>query len=80
MSHIADLLREEQSRDDEIEEERQMLLRKLSVDFLLDAMTCADTAKLADLVTLYKSGDTMLLGLGVREIIDEYVEHCAKVA
>jgi hypothetical protein len=33
---------------------------------------------LAECVELYKSGDTLLLGLAVKEIVAAYVEKCAR--
>lgn len=69
---------EEQARDAEIDAERAKLVKRLSVNFFCEAISEADHTALSECVELYKSGDTLLLGLAVKEIVAAYVEKCAR--
>jgi hypothetical protein len=68
---------DEQARDDELDAERAKLVKRLSVAFFCEAISEAEHADLAECVEYYKSGDTLLLGLAVKEIIAAYVEKCS---
>lgn len=61
-----------------IELERDRLLKRLSIDLFHEAMSESPDAKIMELIDLKKSGDHLLLGLAVSELIDDYAEAVVK--
>jgi hypothetical protein len=79
MSHIrATTVEDEQdARDAEIDAERAKVVKHLGIEFFLEAIAEAPELAIAECVANYKDGDTLLLGMAVKEIIADYVEKCS---
>jgi hypothetical protein len=57
-----------------IERERDALLKSLSIDFFVEAISEGDNSELSECVIAFKQGDTLRLGNLIRDMVDEYAE------
>jgi hypothetical protein len=57
-----------------IERERDDLLKSLSIDFFVEAISEGDNSELSECIIAFKQGDTLRLGNLIRDMVDEYAE------
>ena len=74
MGLLAEFTREQDDVIAQEDAEREKLLKHLSIDFFLEALTEAENATLSQLVDAFKTGDSLRLGNLVRDRVNEYVE------